>query len=113
MASVAEPFLQNFRFRLAFGVSYCEVLCKHIGFTFEMLLKYLTQSKIRLIVKAPVVIFSVLQKNMQRASRFRVGCSCKLSTIFFKAESTSIMCSFSQKPFLLNFVLVFRAAVLF
>lgn len=29
MASVAEPFLQNFRFRLAFGVTYCEVLCKH------------------------------------------------------------------------------------
>ena len=55
-----------------------------------MLLKYLTQSKIRLIVKAPVAILSVQQKNMQRASHFRVGCSCKLSTIFFKAETTSV-----------------------
>ena len=79
-----------------------------------MLLKYLTQSKIRLIVKAPVAILSVLQKNMQRASHFRVGCSCKLSTIFFKTETTSVYhVQFSAKTFRLNFVLVFRAAVLF
>ena len=42
-----------------------------------MLLKYLTQSKIRLMIKAPLVILSFLQKNINTcntdASHFRVG----------------------------------------
>ena len=80
-----------------------------------MLLKYLTQSKIRLIVKAPVVILSVLQKNMQRASHFKVlavHANCRLYSLKQKLLQ-SIMCSFLPKLCLVNFVLVFRAAVLF
>ena len=68
-----------------------------------MLLKYLTQSKIRLIVKAPVVILSVLQKNMQRASHFKVltvHANCRLYSLKQKLLQ-SIMCSFLR-----NFVLL-------
>ena len=77
------------------------------GFTFEMLLKYLTQSKIRLIVKALVVILSVLQKNKQRASHFpdfRVSCSanCRLVYSLKQKLLQSIVCSFPQKLCLLK-----------
>ena len=113
MASVAEPFLQDFRFRLAFGVTYCEVLYKHYWIYLWNATEISHKIQNPLNSKGTCRNPFSSTENMQRASHFRVGCSYKLSTIFFKAETTSIMCSFPQKLCRLNFVLVFRAAVLF
>ena len=112
LASVAEPFLQKLSWHLVFLIVKYSV--KITGFTFEMLLKYLTQSKIRLIVKAPVVILSVLRKTCNVLLTFvlAVHANCRLYSLKQKLLQ-SIMCSFLPKLCLVNFVLVFRAAVLF
>ena len=68
------------------------------GFTFEMLLKYLTKSKIRLTVKAPVVILSVLRKTCNVLLTFvlAVHTNCRLYSL---KQKLPLSCAVFRKNF--------------
>ena len=79
------------------------------GVTFEMLLKYLTQSKIRLIVKAPVVILSVLRKTCNVLLTFvlAVHTNCRLYSL---KQKLLLSCAVFRKNFVL--LILFQSFVL-